>query len=61
MANAGPDQIIILPTDSVSLDGSVPNVPDGIISSFFRTKISGPACFCINIVTITGLNNRVLL
>ena len=41
--NAGPDQVIILPTDSVSLDGSASSDPDGTITSYKWTKIAGPA------------------
>ena len=47
IANAGPDQVITLPIDSVSLDGSASNDPDGKINSFLWTKISGPASFTI--------------
>ena len=32
IAIAGPDQVITLPTDSISLDGSASNDPDGTIS-----------------------------
>ena len=46
-AVAGPDQVITLPTDSVSLDGSASNDPDGTISEWLWTKISGPASFAI--------------
>ena len=46
-AIAGPDQVITLPTDSVSLDGSSSNDPDGTISEWPWTKISGPASFNI--------------
>ena len=42
---AGPDQVITLPTDSVSLDGSSSSDPDGKISEWLWTKISGPASF----------------
>src|SRR5450432_2658605 len=42
-ANAGPDQIIVLPKDSVSLDGSTPSDQDGTISLYQWTKITGPA------------------
>ena len=48
IANAGPDQTIMLPMDSVSLDGSASSDPDGTISSFQWSKISGPASFIIN-------------
>ncbi len=47
IAKAGPDQVITLPTDSVSLDGSASSDPDGTISSYQWTKISGPASFTI--------------
>ena len=48
IAIAGPDQVITLPTDSVLLDGSSSSDPDGMISSYLWTKISGPASFNIN-------------
>jgi hypothetical protein len=41
-ANAGADQTIILPTSTVSLSGSGTD-PDGSISGYTWTKISGPA------------------
>lgn len=47
IAIAGPDQVITLPTDSVSLDGSLSSDSDGMISSYLWTKISGPASFTI--------------
>jgi hypothetical protein len=43
IAIAGPDQVITLPTDSISLDGSASNDADGTISEWLWTKISGPA------------------
>ena len=43
IAVAGPDQVIILPTDSVLLDGRTSSDPDGMMSSYLWTKISGPA------------------
>jgi len=48
IAIAGPDQIITLPTDSISLDGSASNDPDGTISGWLWKKISGPASFVIS-------------
>jgi hypothetical protein len=48
VANAGPDQVITLPTDSVSLDGTSSSDPDGRIGSFLWTKISGPFAFSIS-------------
>jgi K319L-like, PKD domain/Kelch motif len=47
MAVAGQDQVITLPTDSVSLDGRMSSDPDGTISKWLWTKISGPASFNI--------------
>jgi hypothetical protein len=51
-ALAGPDQVITLPTDSISLDGSASNDPDGTISDWLWKKISGPASF--NIINASG-------
>ena len=42
IAVAGPDQVITLPIDSVSLDGRNSSDPDGSISNYLWTKISGP-------------------
>jgi ribosomal protein L14 len=47
VAKAGPDQDITLPTNSVNLNGSASSDPDGSISSYLWTKISGPAQFSI--------------
>ncbi|MDR1113543.1 MAG: hypothetical protein LBL50_00440, partial [Candidatus Margulisbacteria bacterium] len=41
-ANAGTDQSITLPTDSVTLDGSTSNDSDGSIASYEWTQISKP-------------------
>ena len=38
IAVAGPDQVITLPTDSISLAGSASNDPDGTISGWLWTK-----------------------
>jgi major membrane immunogen (membrane-anchored lipoprotein) len=46
-ANAGKDQTITLPTNSVTLSGSG-NDSDGTIVSYFWTKISGPSSFVIS-------------
>ena len=48
VANAGPDQVTALPTDSVSLDGTGSSDPDGTIAEWLWTKISGPASFNLN-------------
>ena len=45
IAAAGPDQEIDLPLDSVMLDGSGSNDPDGVIREWLWSKISGPASF----------------
>ena len=47
IAVAGPDQVITLPTDSVLLDGRSSSDPDGRISRYAWTKISGPVSFSI--------------
>jgi PKD domain/Kelch motif len=48
IAIAGPDQLIALPTDSVLLDGRSSSDPDGTISNWLWTKISGPALINFN-------------
>ena len=61
VANAGPDQVTTLPTDSVSLDGTGSSDPDGTIVEWHWTRISGPAS--INITnpsdSITTANTLV--
>ncbi|HEY8732988.1 MAG TPA: DUF4832 domain-containing protein, partial [Puia sp.] len=47
VANAGADQNITLPANSVSISGSASSDPDGSISSFLWTKLSGPASYTI--------------
>jgi Tol biopolymer transport system component len=47
VANAGPDQTIILPTNTVALDGSASTDPNNNITSYLWTKISGPLSFTI--------------
>jgi len=42
VANAGPDQVISLPIDSVLLDGRSSSDSDGRISNYLWSKISGP-------------------
>jgi Tol biopolymer transport system component len=57
---AGADMIITLPTDSLSLDGSASNDPDGTISSWLWTKISGPSATIVNLATAkTSVKNVV--
>lgn len=47
VAMAGTDLSITLPVNSVSLDGTASNDPDGSISSYSWTKISGPSGYSI--------------
>ena len=56
-AVAGPDQVITLPTDSISLDGSSSNDQDGTITQWLWQKISGPPFF--NIVAASTANPKV--
>lgn len=60
VANAGADVSITLPATTAQLDGSASTDPDGTITSYTWTKISGPAAGVIttsdaNKTTITGL------
>lgn len=48
VANAGRDTAIVLPLNNVSLDGSNSNDPDGIITEFLWSKISGPSLYAID-------------
>ena len=62
-ANAGIDQTISLPTSTVNLSGSGTD-PDGTISSYAWTKVSGPASGTITSATsasttVTGLAQGV--
>lgn len=59
-AAAGNDQSITLPTSQVTVNGSSSNDPDGTISTYLWSKISGPSTFTITnassaSTTITGL------
>ena len=58
-ANAGPDQTITLPTNTVTLSGTGTD-PDGTIVAYLWTKISGPAAGTITnpanaATSVTGL------
>lgn len=64
VANAGADQTITLPTNSVSITGTASTDADGTISSYAWTKISGPGTYTINFpssasTTITGMGAGV--
>jgi len=59
-ATAGADQSITLPTSQVTVNGSSSSDPDGTISSYLWTKVSGPSTYTITSAnsastTITGL------
>lgn len=59
-ASAGDGQTISLPINFVTVDGSASSDPDGTISTYLWTKVSGPATYTITspstaITTITGL------
>ncbi|HKP31582.1 MAG TPA: hypothetical protein VJT83_02610, partial [Chitinophagaceae bacterium] len=60
IANAGPDQTISLPVTLATLNASASSDPDGTISAFYWTKISGPSQYSITlpnsaISTVTNL------
>jgi len=61
IANAGSDQIITLPLDSVSLSGSGID-SDGTVTSYLWTKISGPSTYNIENAnsSITKVNSLVV-
>ena len=58
IAVAGPDQTIILPTDSILLNGSASNDPDGTITAWQWKKISGPSSS--NIVNANSVQARAI-
>ncbi|GAA0894018.1 hypothetical protein GCM10009122_36980 [Fulvivirga kasyanovii] len=58
-ANAGPDQSITLPTNSITLSGSGSD-PDGTIVSYAWTRISGPSATLVNNNTATLTANNLL-
>ncbi len=47
IANAGMDQIIVLPTNNGILDGSLSHDPDNNISAYLWSKVSGPSSYYI--------------
>lgn len=58
-ANAGVDQNLALPSNSITLNGSG-NDPDGSIASYLWTKVSGPSATMTNTTTsILQLTNLV--
>ncbi|MFT3705857.1 MAG: T9SS type A sorting domain-containing protein [Agriterribacter sp.] len=57
-ANAGSNQVITLPTNSVTLDASASKVTSGSITSYAWAKLSGPAAGTITLVS-NGLQAKV--
>lgn len=43
VANAGSDQTVIMPANTAMLDGSASSDPDGTITTYLWTKVSGPS------------------
>lgn len=60
VADAGANQTITLPIDFVTVDGTGSSDPDGTITGYLWSKVSGPSTYTITtpttaITTITGL------
>jgi hypothetical protein len=61
IAVAGPDIVITLPTDSITLDGSGSRDPDGTISEWLWKKIEGPNLFDIKNPTASSTKVKDLV
>ena len=60
VTNAGPDLVITLPTNSVTLNGSGSD-PDGIITSFLWNQIAGPnTASIVNVNIPTAIVNNLI-
>ena len=57
IANAGVDQTITLPTNTINLDGSASTDPENSITTYVWTKVSGPSSF--NIVNSTAVQTQL--
>jgi len=57
IANAGSDQIITLPNNTITLDGSLSTDPENNITGYVWTKISGPSSF--NIANVNATQTQV--
>ncbi|MFT3746787.1 MAG: PKD domain-containing protein [Agriterribacter sp.] len=59
VADAGADKTIQLPTNTITLDGSASISPDGTITDYIWSKVSGPSQGIINdpVNVITGITN----
>ena len=51
IARAGRDETVVLPVNNVLLNGSASNDPDGTISEYYWSKISGPNSFSMAFIT----------
>ena len=62
VANAGPDQVITLPTNSVTLNGSGSKDPDGSITNYLWSQSGGPSTALIASVgsAVTVVNNLAI-
>jgi hypothetical protein len=61
IANAGLDQVIILPTDSTVINASLSSDPDGSIASYRWSQLSGPGCTVRNSNTMqVAVNNMTM-
>ena len=62
VAKAGSNFFLVLPVDSVTLDGSTSYDPDGVINAYNWSRVSGPASFTITAPqsAITKINRLVL-
>ena len=56
VANAGPDQLIVLPNNSASLTGTGSDA-DGSITAYAWTKVAGPSAF--NIISASSANTSI--
>ncbi len=61
VADAGQSQVIVLPTSSVTLDGSASNDPDGTLNSYNWSKLSGPSSGTISTPTSVSTNVTALV
>ena len=61
VANAGNDTIIVLPSDSSSLDGTASYDPDNNITGYKWIKISGPSTFSIVNASVAKTNVASLM
>lgn len=57
VANAGNDQTIILPANTVTIDGNASTDPDHDITGYLWTKISGPSSF--NLINAAAAQTQI--